>query len=490
MKYKVGDRLDLGGELCTLRYIGIIPDWPGQVAYGVEWDAAGRGKHDGTLNGIRYFETSGPETGSFLKESRVLKTAGAACTLLEALHSRYGEKLLELDEMYIGSKKLEGYGFEKLTLMNNDYLNLKVLSLAKLGINRLGSDEELDNFIAKCSNVEELDITSNLFTDFGAVISIASNLPKLHTLDVSGNRFSIREGFSKQCLHVRRLIIRHCKLDVTSLGRILEGFPKLESLDVLDNSIDNIDLIEFPKSLRTLNVSQNEITAFQSRSFKDLQTLIAANNNIADIPSGVCPAIRTLDLSYNKIALWDVVDKFQTVFPNIHDLRINNNTFTSDDESADEFYQIIARIPSLAMLNGSILGKETRREAELFFISKVRAGDICYDCSSASWKSLLRRHGITGTPIHSEKYETLLNNICVLEVYFKGTHLELQLLNTSSVRFLKSLIAQLLGLELLSMTLSYSITPGIVSEFNYEFSPLTTFGIRSDAVVYVNPSDC
>ncbi|AAS51929.1 ADR009Wp [Eremothecium gossypii ATCC 10895] len=490
MKYKVGERLDLDGELCTLRYIGAIPDWPGQVAYGVEWDSQGRGKHSGTLHGVKYFETSRPDTGSFLKESRVLKTVGITRTLLEALHSRYGEKLLELDEMYIGSKRLEGYGFEKLTLINNDYLNLKVLSLSKLGINRIGSDEDLSNFVTNCSNVEELDITSNLFIDFGAVISIASNLRKLRTLDVSNNKFSITGGFMNQCLHVKRLIIRHCRLDVTSLRRILEAFPNLENLDVLDNSIDDIDSVKLPKTLKTFNVSQNTIKSWQSQSLKGLQTLIAANNIIADIPPDPCPTIRTLDLSYNNIALWDVVDKFQTVFPNMHDLRINNNIFSSDEEDTDEFYQIIARIPSLTMLEGSILGKDTRREAELYFISKVRSGDISYDCSSIRWKSLLYHHGISDNSTQNFSYETLWHDICVLEVHFEGKQLELHLLNTSSVRLLKNLIAQLLDLDLLAMSLSYSITPGIVSEFNYEFSPLTTFGIRSDAIVYVNPSDC
>lgn len=50
----VGTRLSYNGDICTVRYVGSIPPWS-VTAYGVEWDDAERGKHDGTLNGVRYF---------------------------------------------------------------------------------------------------------------------------------------------------------------------------------------------------------------------------------------------------------------------------------------------------------------------------------------------------------------------------------------------------------------------------------------------------
>lgn len=50
----VGTRLSYNSELCTVKYIGPIPQWS-VTAYGVEWDDPERGKHDGTLAGKRYF---------------------------------------------------------------------------------------------------------------------------------------------------------------------------------------------------------------------------------------------------------------------------------------------------------------------------------------------------------------------------------------------------------------------------------------------------
>lgn len=54
-KHRTGQRLSLKGQLCTVRYIGPVADKPG-TWLGVEWDDPERGKHDGTHNGVKYFE--------------------------------------------------------------------------------------------------------------------------------------------------------------------------------------------------------------------------------------------------------------------------------------------------------------------------------------------------------------------------------------------------------------------------------------------------
>jgi dynactin complex subunit len=51
----VGQRLNLKGQTCTVRYIGAVADKNGEWL-GVEWDDASRGKHDGTHDGTSYFK--------------------------------------------------------------------------------------------------------------------------------------------------------------------------------------------------------------------------------------------------------------------------------------------------------------------------------------------------------------------------------------------------------------------------------------------------
>ena len=50
----VGQRLQVGNERATVRYIGPVDGQSGEWA-GLEWDNADRGKHDGTVGGRSYF---------------------------------------------------------------------------------------------------------------------------------------------------------------------------------------------------------------------------------------------------------------------------------------------------------------------------------------------------------------------------------------------------------------------------------------------------
>ena len=51
----VGERLAFQGERCTVRYVGGIEnkrrDW-----LGVEWDDPRKGRHDGSYEGVKYFQ--------------------------------------------------------------------------------------------------------------------------------------------------------------------------------------------------------------------------------------------------------------------------------------------------------------------------------------------------------------------------------------------------------------------------------------------------
>jgi len=54
-KFYAGKRLSFGGDLCTVRFIGEVQDTRGEWL-GVEWDDPSRGKHDGSVKGVKYFQ--------------------------------------------------------------------------------------------------------------------------------------------------------------------------------------------------------------------------------------------------------------------------------------------------------------------------------------------------------------------------------------------------------------------------------------------------
>ena len=64
---RLGSRLAVGRHKATVRFVGPLPGRDGDWA-GLEWDEPERGKHDGSLDGRRYFQcqaspTPGPSSG-------------------------------------------------------------------------------------------------------------------------------------------------------------------------------------------------------------------------------------------------------------------------------------------------------------------------------------------------------------------------------------------------------------------------------------------
>ena len=83
--YSIGDRVRCDNHLGTVRYIGTVEPHQG-LWLGVEWDDPSRGRHDGSVNGIQYFETTKPQAASFVRPNKVKKCKN----IIEAIRERYG----------------------------------------------------------------------------------------------------------------------------------------------------------------------------------------------------------------------------------------------------------------------------------------------------------------------------------------------------------------------------------------------------------------
>lgn len=113
--FVVGSRVSVlpGGDAATVRYAGLVAGTTGEWV-GVEFDVPGRGKHDGTHGGVRYFATQpggGPAGASFVRAHKLRR----GVSLLEALQLKYqdGNALVERsrneaprpDEFYVESTR-------------------------------------------------------------------------------------------------------------------------------------------------------------------------------------------------------------------------------------------------------------------------------------------------------------------------------------------------------------------------------------------------
>ena len=80
--------LSAASAVGTVRYVGGVDNHEGTYV-GVEWDDATRGKHDGEVEGKRYFTCENHEAG--VKAASLVREKKVRClpSVLEAIHERY-----------------------------------------------------------------------------------------------------------------------------------------------------------------------------------------------------------------------------------------------------------------------------------------------------------------------------------------------------------------------------------------------------------------
>lgn len=144
----------------------------------------------------------------------------------------------------------------------------------------------------------------------------------------------------------------------------------MTSITLEDNNFTNLEdvrtLSESCPSLRTLNLKNNQI----SRTFKDPQ-----HNNTFKLPE----TITDVDLAYNNITSWDIINELSTILPGVKHLRISHNPLFSSLRSADNkpltsadgYMLTIARLPQLETLNYSKITDKERLNSESYYLSQI-----------------------------------------------------------------------------------------------------------------------
>ena len=145
-----------------------------------------RGKHNGSHDGEKYFETNFETSGSFVRESKISK----GLTFEESVEDRYGtgqkisEENLEEIRREINAPFLQLVGFEKVEKTQSNFSQLKTISVRGLGVYKSGND--LGDF-----QVQNLDLAENLLDSWQVLAELCHQLKKLRNLNVSENRLKI-----------------------------------------------------------------------------------------------------------------------------------------------------------------------------------------------------------------------------------------------------------------------------------------------------------
>ncbi|KAF8136538.1 hypothetical protein EV363DRAFT_1428919 [Boletus edulis] len=405
----VGTRFHISsGHFGTIKYIGQVTGTDG-LWYGVEWDDTTRGRHDGIKDGKRYFSCRIPDAGSFIRPSA---------------HLSFGRSFLYCthDEVVLGSSngtiEVEAVGLDRV---RRNLGNLGRLREVSLDGELVATGDAKGDIHASCPNIRGLDLSASLLATWGSIADITAELPHLERLALNRNRFLPLDhelpilAFS----HLRELQLNSTLMSWAEFRDIARFMTRLQSgflsLNFEGNRLD--DWIQITDSLR-------EFTRYGPIEYSLGGTdTFSQGNGIRSIPplsstSSPIQGIKALALSRNDLRQWQHMDALHDWCPNLESLRMVGNPLTEDASLAGRARQfIIARIPSLLVLDSTEISVRERTDCELFylsFISKhVPGGDHEKVQEHPQWITLCNKHGRPAEPSAQSKHGDRLSKYLI-----------------------------------------------------------------------------
>lgn len=412
----VGDRVDdASSSLGTVRYVGPVATAKDAsvLYYGIEWDEWGRGKNDGSVelpSGERVVHFAGPAARcqrgelrhkcSFVKATSFDKTAERS-SLLARLQERYGNPVSSSAHAAVGDdvmitgevgttlgseKPIEFVGAKKLSTQQT-LQTIEKISLSGCQIVELGSAAGGESLQTLAPNITELDLSRNLFSKWRNVLAVVRELPLLHTLILSGNRFTVGGDEEGTFPNVKVLVLNQTLVPWREvLQLVTRHFPTLEELHVVGNEYDDDQLTAVEQSgwaetLSVLDLSLNLLSSWKRvlhtlGAFVNLSQLFLNDNRIvslaadASASSGALQKLTSLSISNNLVDSWTSIDALRA-FPLLDTLRFSRNPLTEQMSLGEARMLVVARTDSIAVFNASAVRPKERKEAEQLYLKRI-----------------------------------------------------------------------------------------------------------------------
>ncbi|OVA14550.1 CAP Gly-rich domain [Macleaya cordata] len=399
--FKINQRVHTVGDprrIGTVKYIGPVEGYSGTWV-GVDWDN-GDGKHNGSINGVTYFEAKGEKSGSFVRPQNL----SPGISFLEALELRYrGDSTKEEeDEMYVLSARnkrvaVQLVGKNKVQDKLSRLEDLVGASLSYLGVSSVGSPGQIS---AVVPNLKELDLTGNLLSEWTDVGAICEELAALEVLSLTHNYMADDVTELPLLKNIRVLVLNNCCLTWTQVEVLKQSLPSVEELHLMGNNLKNItpassNYVQGFDSLRLLNLEDNCLAMWDEilklSQLRRLEQLHLNKNNLNhifypeydpkhDMVNDSEPAERfvrpfgnlhCLLLGVNNIADLASVDSLN-YFPNLTDIRLSENPIADTGKGGIPRFMLIARLEKVEILNGSEVDIKTLSILNFLFCRYVR----------------------------------------------------------------------------------------------------------------------
>ncbi|KAK3925390.1 Tubulin-specific chaperone E [Frankliniella fusca] len=367
---KTGQRVEYQGYYGTVRFVGELAQLSGTWV-GVEWDDPTRGKHDGSHNGISYFKTQHPFSGSFVRPVKL--NLGISC--VEAIHKRYGKvegPMAGVDKTVLAELKrefnipfIEMVGFDKVNSQQSQFVNLNVVQLAGEPVNGPGEEQQLSSL---CPSVTELNLSKSLLSSWKSVCEIAGQLKNLALLDVSDNKLPLPsennlEEFSKAFLSLSHIVINNLEYGWEEVLAQNNQIHKLSSppSNVLSN-------------LTSLYLQNNPIREWDNvnkiGNLHSLQLLHLGNTGVkkiffpGEVHTSLFSSLKVLFLPDNEINDWQSINELNKLV-SLESLQLRLNPIMEEPKAYD---LIVARIKNVQTLNCTTISLQERKGAEFDYM--------------------------------------------------------------------------------------------------------------------------
>ncbi|XP_016397514.1 tubulin-specific chaperone cofactor E-like protein isoform X2 [Sinocyclocheilus rhinocerous] len=261
-----------------------------------------------------------------------------------------------------------------------DRLNLpRILVLDSCGITEAGDEEEVATF---CAHVVELDLSHNQLKDWGEISKILSNIPNLDFLNLSMNPLrgsSLEPGAAEAFSGLRRLVLNNTHVTWDMVHTLTREILELEELFLCLNEYESVSVSSIPcPSLRLLHITDNQLQNWAEVRklgliYPGLVSLILANNSLSSIHEPedsllrLFPNLRSINLHNSGLCCWEDIEKLN-FFPKLQEVRVMGIPLLQPYTDQERRYLMVAQLPHVTVLNGSVVSNGEREDAERFFI--------------------------------------------------------------------------------------------------------------------------